>query len=101
MQLQITVALLRLVERTVEDVVVILGVAWEQGSGHLVKGVAHTIRLRLTCSGCRQEIQRNGKGEPIFPISVKGASVECLGEIVFTKPNFHSKKYIWPAGFSR
>lgn len=46
------------------------------------------------------EVVRDEKGRPILPILAKGANVIKLGRVIYDRPNFHSKAYIWPVGFS-
>ncbi|XP_024369476.1 uncharacterized protein [Physcomitrium patens] len=47
-----------------------------------------------------EEVPRDTLGRPVFPIKL-GPSLQVydLGKIVWNRPNFHSEKYIWPAGY--
>jgi len=38
-------------------------------------------------------------GKPIMPIQLRGLTILSLGSVVYDKPNFHAKRYIWPVGF--
>jgi hypothetical protein len=44
-------------------------------------------------------VPRDDAGNPVLPITVKGTTILDLGEIVWDRPLFHSKQYLWPAGF--
>ncbi|PRP87395.1 chromodomain helicase hrp1 [Planoprotostelium fungivorum] len=46
------------------------------------------------------DVPRDEKGRVILPILAKGASVTCLGKVVYDRTTFHSKTYIWPVGFT-
>jgi hypothetical protein len=44
-------------------------------------------------------VARDEAGNPVLPITVKGTTILDLGEIVWDRPLFHSKQYLWPTGF--
>jgi hypothetical protein len=54
-----------------------------------------------TVKQCIREIKRYSQGNPILPLQVKGATISSLGTIVWDKPAFHARNYIWPVGFKR
>jgi hypothetical protein len=39
------------------------------------------------------------QGRPIFPINLRGLTIHSLGKVVWDRPKFHAKRYIWPVGF--
>lgn len=52
------------------------------------------------CVSDKYEIQTNENGDVIFPISLSSSLVlVSLGKIVYDRPNFHTKKYIYSPGF--
>jgi len=34
-----------------------------------------------------------------MPVQAKGATIHCLGTVVWDKPAYHARNYIWPVGF--
>jgi hypothetical protein len=44
-------------------------------------------------------IPTDGTGKPILPIQLGGMTILDLGKVVYDKPKFHAKRYIWPVGF--
>lgn len=34
-----------------------------------------------------------------MPIQLRGLTIECMGRVIFDRPKFHAKRYIWPVGF--
>ena len=34
-----------------------------------------------------------------MPIQLRGLTIENLGTVVYDRPKFHAKRYIWPVGF--
>ena len=38
-------------------------------------------------------------GKPVMPIQLRGLTIQNLGTIVWDRPKFHAKRYIWPNGF--
>lgn len=46
-----------------------------------------------------RDVKRDENGQPILPIFARGASILSLGTIVYDRPAFHSKGYIFPVGF--
>jgi len=45
-------------------------------------------------------VPMDSSGKPIMPIVLRGGlKITNLGTIVTDRPNFHSKRYIWPVGF--
>lgn len=46
------------------------------------------------------EIKRDDQGRPILPLTFGGIILESLGEIVWDKDKFHSKRYIFPVGYT-
>jgi len=45
------------------------------------------------------EIKRDEQGKPILPLTFGGITLINLGEIVWDKDKFHSKRYIFPVGY--
>lgn len=45
------------------------------------------------------EIKRDDQGRPILPLTFGGILLENLGEIIWDKDKFHSKRYIFPVGY--
>lgn len=41
----------------------------------------------------------NEHGQPILPLQLGVLTVHSLGEIVWDRPAFHNKRYIWPVGY--
>jgi hypothetical protein len=46
-----------------------------------------------------RDIKRDEHGKPVFPIKAKGATIHDLGVVVYDRPNYHIKSYIYPVGF--
>ena len=46
-----------------------------------------------------RNIERDEDGNPILPIFAKGAHIQCLGTVDYTRPTFHAKKYIYTIGY--
>jgi len=44
-------------------------------------------------------VPMNQDGTPLMPIQLRGLTIECMGKVVFDRPKFHAKRYIWPVGF--
>jgi len=53
--------------------------------------------LKSYCN--KRPVPRDNEGNPILPVTIKGATIVNLGKIVHDRPLFHSKQYLWPAGF--
>jgi hypothetical protein len=44
-------------------------------------------------------VTRDSAGNPILPITIKGVTIHELGVVVWDRPNYHARNYIWPVGF--
>eukprot|EP01119_Soliformovum_irregulare_P015187 TRINITY_DN4238_c0_g1_i3.p1 TRINITY_DN4238_c0_g1~~TRINITY_DN4238_c0_g1_i3.p1 ORF type:complete len:473 (-),score=137.10 TRINITY_DN4238_c0_g1_i3:531-1949(-) len=44
-------------------------------------------------------VKMDKDNKPVFPIQLRGLTIESLGKIVYDRPKFHAKRYIWPVGF--
>lgn len=80
----------------------------ESEEGALEEDVAHIgtpsrKRSKLGSASARpipvRPVARDEAGNPVLPITVKGTTILDLGEIVWDRPLFHSKQYLWPTGF--
>jgi hypothetical protein len=47
------------------------------------------------------DVKRDADGNPVLPFVAKGATVLSLGTIVWDKPAFHQRGYLYPVGFRR
>jgi len=45
------------------------------------------------------EVPMDEHGQPIMPIVLGVTTIYSLGKIVYDRPKFHAKNYIWPVGF--
>jgi len=45
------------------------------------------------------KLPQNPDGTPKMPIEFRGVTVFDLGRIVWDRPRYHSKRYIWPLGY--
>jgi len=57
------------------------------------------IKLNMNLKQTTREISRDAEGKPILPILAKGSTITELGIVVYDRPAYHSRNYIWPVGF--
>jgi F/Y-rich N-terminus/F/Y rich C-terminus len=66
-------------------------------SGAVVTGAAAAV------AGGRSrrymQVPMDKHGRPVMPLSFRGATIYSMGRIAIDRPAYHSKRYIWPAGF--
>jgi hypothetical protein len=46
-------------------------------------------------------VPRDDDGQVILPVTAKGATIHALGTVVWDRPNYHARNYIWPVGYKR
>ncbi|CAH0396098.1 unnamed protein product [Bemisia tabaci] len=58
-------------------------------------------RMLMAVKKCKlpQQIALDSAGRPIFPIALGNLTVYSLGEVIYTKPTFHSEETVYPVGF--
>jgi len=61
--------------------------------------LATKMKLNLNSKISTRDVERDSNGKPILPFMAKGATIINLGTIVYDRPSFYSKNYIWPVGF--
>ncbi len=44
------------------------------------------------------DVATDEHGKPVFPIKIAGLAVLNLGNVPKDRPEFHTKRYIWPLG---
>ena len=57
------------------------------------------MKLNLNFKLSTKDVARDEDGKPIVPFTAKGATILNLGKVVYDRPSFHSKNYIWPVGY--
>jgi len=58
-----------------------------------------TVRVNLNIKAQTKEVNRDIEGRAVMPVQAKGATIYDLGRVVYDKPAYHSKAYIWPVGY--
>jgi len=57
------------------------------------------VKLGLNFKMSARDLPRDSEGKVIMPFVAKGATIHSLGTVVYDRPAFQSKNYIWPVGF--
>jgi hypothetical protein len=58
-----------------------------------------SVKISLNFKHSTREVQRDASGKPVLPFVAKGATILSLGTIVYDRPGYHAKAYLWPVGF--
>jgi len=56
-------------------------------------------RIKSGSRSVIRDVPRDDEGKPILPYQIKGITILNLGSIVWDRPAFSSRNYIWPVGF--
>jgi len=56
-------------------------------------------RIKSGSRSVIRDVPRDDEGKPILPYQIKGITILNLGAIVWDRPAFSSRNYIWPVGF--